>query len=374
MRRALVTLSHPDHAGMLRALKVLVEAAPRHGWELRIALPAPHPLTDAVGLPREIVRYLPGLRGWRRLTSRVTLPATVLRLARLARDADVLYACTLSTFPLSLLAGRLARRPQVAHVYSSYEEPGPYRKHLLGRARHVVAPSADSLALAERALGGFAPGTRTHVAYNGMDVAWIAAQAAAPVPAGLEPNGRPRIGMVGNLDARKDPGLLVAAAATVRAAVPDVEVLLVGAFRDAAYEASVRGRIAALGMEPAVRVTGFLANPFPVVRTLDVLAHAAHRDPFPLALLEGMALARPIVATAVGGIPEMLVDGESGFLVPPADPAALAAAIAPLLHDPAARVRIGRAGYERLTHRFSLEGFARAMFGAFELAVSDGPR
>jgi len=108
------------------------------------------------------------------------------------------------------------------------------------------------------------------------------------------------------------------------------------------------------------------------VRTLDVLAHAAHRDPFPLALLEGMALARPIVATAVGGIPEMLVDGESGFLVPPADPAALAAAIIPLLGDPAARARIGRAGHERLVRHFSLDGFARTMFGAFDLAVSDG--
>jgi len=372
VRRALVTLSHPDHAGMLRALRVLVDAAPAHGWEMRIVLAAPHPNVAAAGLPPAIVSYLAGLRGWRRLANRLTLPATILRLARMARDADVLYACTLSTFPHSLFAGRLARRPQVTHVYSSYEEPGPYRKHLLAHARHVIAPSADSLALAERALGGFAPGTRTHVAYNGMDVAWLERQAAAPIPAGFEPNGRPRIGMVGNLDARKDPGLLVAAAAAIREAVPDVEVLLVGSFRDPAYEAAVRGRIGALGLERAVRVTGFLPNPFPVVRTLDVLAHAAHRDPFPLALLEGMALARPIVATAVGGIPEMLVDGESGVLVPPADPAALAAAIVPLLRDPAARARIGAAGHERLVHRFSLAGFARTMFGAFELARSDG--
>ena len=373
MRRALVTLSHPDHAGMLRALKILVEAAPRNGWEMRIVVAAPDPLVAAVGLPPEIVSYLPGLRGWRRLANRLTLPATILRLARMARDADVLYACTLSTFPHSLFAGRVARRPPVTHVYSSYVEPGPYRKHLLPRARHVIAPSADSLSLAERAIGGWAPGTRTHVAYNGMDVAWLERQASAPIPAGFEPNGRPRIGMVGNLDARKDPGLLVEAAAKIREAVPDVEVLLVGSFRDPAYEASVRERIAAHRLEGAVRVTGFLPNPFPVVRTLDVLAHAAHRDPFPLALLEGMALARPIVATAVGGIPEMLVDGESGFLVPPADPAALAAKIVPLLKDPAARARVARAGHERLVTQFSLDGFARTMFGAFDLAVADGP-
>src|SRR5207249_4526387 len=81
-------------------------------------------------------------RAW---PARLALPAAVLRLARLARGADILYACTLSSFPYCLLAGRLARVPQVVHVYSSYGDGAAYRKHLLGRARHVVAPSADSL-------------------------------------------------------------------------------------------------------------------------------------------------------------------------------------------------------------------------------------
>ena len=120
-------------------------------------------------------------------------------------------------------------------------------------------------------------------------------------------------------------------------------------------------------------MTGFLPNPFPVVRTLDVLVHAALRDPFPLALLEGMALARPIVATAVGGIPEMLVDGESGVLVPPDDPAALAARDRPAApRSRGAGAHRARRRYERLVHTFSLDGFARTMFGAFDLAVADG--
>jgi glycosyltransferase involved in cell wall biosynthesis len=178
--------------------------------------------------------------------------------------------------------------------------------------------------------------------------------------------------MVGNLDARKNPAVLVEAMAMVRARVPDARALLVGAFRDPAYEASVRARIAALGLERVVTVTGFLKNPFPVVRTLDVLAHPALRDPFPLALLEGMALGRPIVASAVGGIPEMLVDGESGVLVPPADPEALARALVTLLEDGERRRRIGAAAYERLTTVFSLAGFAAGMFAAFDEAVVAG--
>ena len=369
MKRAVVTLGHPDHAGMLRALKILDDAAPRHGWALRFVLARPDPLVAAEGLPADRIAYLPAIRRWRAWPGRLALPLAVLRLARLARGADVLYACTLSSFPYCLLAGRLAGVPQVVHVYSSYLDGAAYRKHLLGRARHVVAPSADSLGLARTALGGFAPGTRTHVVYNGMDLDRLARASAAAMPDGLDRNG-PRVGMVGNLDARKDPGALVEALARVRADVPDARALLVGAFRDPAYEATVRGRIAALGLGDAVTVTGFLANPFPVVRGLDVLVHPARRDPFPLALLEGMALARPIVASAVGGIPEMIEDGTSGVLVPPDDPGRLAAEVSALLRDPARRARLGAAARERLATRFSLDAFAAGMFAAFDAAAA----
>ena len=88
MRRAIVTLGHPDHAGMLRALGVLDELAPRHGWELRFVLPAPHPLLREIGLPPERIAYLPAIRRWRSLAARLALPAAVLRLAWLARRAD----------------------------------------------------------------------------------------------------------------------------------------------------------------------------------------------------------------------------------------------------------------------------------------------
>ena len=87
---------------------------------------------------------------------------------------------------------------------------------------------------------------------------------------------------------------------------------------------------------------------------------------------EGMALARPIVASAVGGIPEMLVDGESGLLVPPDDAGALAAAVVTLLRDETRRQALGAAAYARLETEFTLRGFARAMFDAFDTAVADG--
>lgn len=369
MKRLFVTLAHPQHAGMLRALRILADAAPAYGWELRYAVPAWHDLIGASGLPRDHVTIVPGLGRWRRWSERGRLPMTLARLCRAARGASAFYSTTLSTFPHCWYAGRVLRIPTVVHVYSSYGEARPYRKHLLGRARHVVAPSADSLRLASEAIGGFAPGVRARVAYNGMDVARIAGEAAAPLPITL-PSGR-AIGMVGNLDWRKNPRCLIDAAPAIHAAAPDVTILLVGAFPDATAEREAHERIRALGMTDVVRATGFLANPFPVVRALDVLVHPALRDPFPLALLEGMALARPIVASAVGGIPEMLVDRESGRLVPPDDPAALAAAVIDLLGDADARDRLGQAALARLTGEFALDAFARTMFGAFDDVVRE---
>jgi glycosyltransferase involved in cell wall biosynthesis len=356
---------------MLRALRVIADAAPAYGWELRYVIPAWHDLVASTGIPREHVTIVPGLGRWRRWTERLRLPMTLARLCRAARGAQAFYSTTLSTFPHCWYAGRVLGIPQVVHVYSSYGSARPYRKHLLARARHVIAPSADSLALAARAVGGFGPEVRSCVAYNGMDVERIAREAAAPLPIDLGPPG-PRIGMVGNLDWRKNPRCLVEATPAIRAAIPDAAVFLVGAFPDAASERTIRQRIDELGIADALRLTGFLANPFPVVRALDVVVHPALRDPFPLALLESMALARPIVASAVGGIPEMLVDGDSGRLVPPGDPAALATAVTALLRDADARRRMGDAAYARLTGAFALDGFARTMFSAFDAAARDG--
>ena len=115
-------------------------------------MPALPPTLAGSSLPRERITVIPGLAHWRELGGTLALPGTVLRLRRLARDAHVFYSETLSTLPFCLLAGGLLGIRSVVHVYSSYGSPRPYRKHWLGRARHVVAPSADSLRLASELL------------------------------------------------------------------------------------------------------------------------------------------------------------------------------------------------------------------------------
>ena len=132
MKRLAVTLAHPQHAGMLRALRVSADAAPRYGWELRYAVPEWHDLITSTGIPRGHVAIVPGLGRWRRWDERLRLPLTLARLCGAMRGAHAFYSTTLSTFPHCWYAGRMLGIPQVVHVYSSYGEARPYRKHLLG--------------------------------------------------------------------------------------------------------------------------------------------------------------------------------------------------------------------------------------------------
>jgi glycosyltransferase involved in cell wall biosynthesis len=375
-RRALVLMAHPGHAGIMRSLAALDRGAAASGWELSFAFPRADPVIQATRLDRRAC-YVPAFNRWRRLGGRVRLPLVLAALVRelRRRRADLVYSATLSSFPYGLLAARACGAADVVHVYSSYDDPDPYRKYWLRRARNVIAPSRDSLERAATAIGGFAG--RSEVIYNGVDVAGIEAAADGPLPSILGAGngawlagGPPVVGMVANLDRRKNPVALLEAAARLTSSMPGLRVLLVGEFPDGEYREVVLGRARTLGIATRVTLTGFLVNPFPALRACDVIVLPTQRDPFPIALLEAMALGKPVVSTAVGGIPEMLVDGVSGFVVPPDDVDALASRMLMLLRDRELRRRMGQAARERLVETFSLDGFVHRMFGAFDAAMA----
>jgi glycosyltransferase involved in cell wall biosynthesis len=109
-------------------------------------------------------------------------------------------------------------------------------------------------------------------------------------------------------------------------------------------------------------LTGYRRDAGALIAGADVCAMPSlWQDALPLAVMQPMALARPVVASAVGGIPEMIVDGETGLLVPPGDVDALASALGRLLADPERRDRFGRAGRERVATLFTPEGQMQAL-------------
>jgi glycosyltransferase involved in cell wall biosynthesis len=125
-----------------------------------------------------------------------------------------------------------------------------------------------------------------------------------------------------------------------------------------------RPRLAAeirrLGLERSVVLAGDRSDVADMLAQADVFVLSSTSEGLPLSILEAMAAALPVVASAVGGVPEAVEDGETGLLVPPRDPVRLAAALERLLVDPELRRRLGSNGRDRVREQFGLEAFRQA--------------
>jgi glycosyltransferase involved in cell wall biosynthesis len=159
------------------------------------------------------------------------------------------------------------------------------------------------------------------------------------------------ISYIGRFSRDKNPLLFVEAAAIIAERSSNAHFLLVGD-GPLRSEAEARGR--ALGIENRLNFIGFRSNAADLHQVVDVLALSSNSEGSPLVVLEAMAVGRPVVATAVGDVPEQIVHGETGLIVPPQDAQALANAVL-ALENTSLRWRMGRAARERVLHHFSVE-------------------
>ncbi len=160
------------------------------------------------------------------------------------------------------------------------------------------------------------------------------------------------IGCVANLNWRKGHEYLVRAFASVVSAEPGARLLLVG---EGPLRETLERLTRELCLTEEVRFLGRRSDVSELLPALDLFVLPSTTEGLGVALIEAMAVGLPCVATRVGGIPEVVVDGETGLLVPARDPEALAHAILRLLSDPALGRRMGRAGQRRVQERFSIE-------------------
>jgi glycosyltransferase involved in cell wall biosynthesis len=158
------------------------------------------------------------------------------------------------------------------------------------------------------------------------------------------PEDAPVVGSVANFKAAKDHATLLRAAAQVRQAVPSVRFVLVG---QGPLEAETRRLAGELGLDGTVVFAGFRTDATRLMAAFDAFALSSTYEGLPIALIEAMATGCPAVATRVGGTPEVVADGVHGYLVPPRDPAALAAGLTRLLEDRALRDGLGAAAAAR---------------------------
>ncbi len=145
---------------------------------------------------------------------------------------------------------------------------------------------------------------------------------------------------------------LVDAFALLRASSPAARLVLVG---DGAERPDLEGQAQQLGLGDSAVFTGFRKDVADLLRAADLFALPSLGEGHPNGALEAMAAGLPVVASGVGGVPDVVVDGETGLLVPPCEAAPLRDALARLIAAPDLAARLGRAGRERVRERFSLE-------------------
>lgn len=177
--------------------------------------------------------------------------------------------------------------------------------------------------------------------------------------------------VLANLHPYKGHADLLRAAAQLFPRFPNILLLLPG--EDRGVLADLQRLARELGIDGRVRFLGPVAEIPSLLAAVDFVVHPSHEEGFSNALIEAMAAARALVATSVGGNPEAIVEGETGYLVPPRDPAALAAAMERLLEDPELRRRMGIAARLRAQYKYSAEEMIHRFVALYEELAAASP-
>jgi glycosyltransferase involved in cell wall biosynthesis len=278
-------------------------------------------------------------------------PRALLPLAGLVRrfEADVLQLNDPHAVGCGLLAARLAARGRtIATRRVDFHLRSAVSRFKYARADRVIAVSrAIATILAEDGLSA----DRIRLVYEGVPDR-MPRDGGDPLRELGVPEGALVIGNVAALTPHKDQATLLAALPEVFRRVPRARALIFG---EGELRPALEAQACALGLGERCILAGFRSDLDSLVPRFDVFCLSSRWEGLGTSLLDAMAFARPIVATAAGGIPEAVVDGVNGRVVPVRDPAALAGALVELLEDAGRREALGRAGRERFLARFTAD-------------------
>jgi glycosyltransferase involved in cell wall biosynthesis len=309
----------------------------------------------------EVGRRIYGLAGLRGL-------GELLKVTRRFRP-DVIHGYLFGPNLFAVAAGRLAGVPVVAVAKRNVDAFETPRQLLLQKLIHRTAThvTAVSAAVADTVVALGVPKSRVTVIPNGVDVGRfpepIGSRRAAPGTAGI-----PVIGSVGCLAPRKDYATLLEALAELQARGRAFRAMLVG---DGPERTTLESRARALGLEGRIEFLGEREDVENLLACMDVFVLSSREEGIPNALLEAMAAGCPAVATAVGGTPEVLEPGVTGWLVPPGSPRALADALGQVLDDPEEASRRGTAARRRVEDSMSIDAMARRHEEFYQRALQD---
>jgi glycosyltransferase involved in cell wall biosynthesis len=297
-------------------------------------------------------------------------PGPILRLARVLRTEDphVVHAHDPHATAAGLLAARLSPGPRlVASRRVSLPVRGPFSRRKYAACDRVIAVSR---AVARGLLRDGFPVRRLLLVHDGV-------VDRPPGPNGREvlrelgiPAGSPVIGNVAALTEHKDHATLLAAMPRVLQAVPAARLVIVGGGE---LRARLEGEALRRGLGGRCVFTGFRADVDRLVPAFSLLCLTSTTEGLGSSLLDAMCFGRVVVATETGGIPEAVVHGETGLLVPVGDPPALAAALVRLLLSPGEREAMGQAGRRRFERLFTAERMVEGTLRSYDQRRGHSP-
>jgi len=321
------------------------------------------------GFPVHVLERRPGI-DWR----------CVRRLGAVVRaeGVDVCHAHQYGPFFYSALARLPGRRPPILFTEHGRTHPDlPKRSHpitnrfLLGRRDRVVGVG-EAVRRALVAIEGFRAG-RVETLYNGADLSAFGAAGADRGATRRQIGVGPAdfvIAQVARLDRLKDHATAIRAMGRVVRHCPSARLVIVG---DGPLAGSIEGLVRDLELDSHVRLLGHRSDIPQLLEAADLALLTSISEGIPLALIEGMAAGLPVVATRVGGVPEVVEEGRTGLLAPAGNDEELSGLILRLAADPASRARLGRAGRERAFEAFSEDRMVASYDQLYrELAAAGG--
>ncbi len=304
----------------------------------------------------------------------------IFKLARLIRreGIDLVHTHLARADAVGCLAAKIAGVPVISTRHNTYE---PWeRNFLLTYLYHLILSPMDAIiAVSESAKDYLASWARVdekkvRVIPNGVDL-----DEFNPVPrdadskkplglkksTGLSPDST-LVGTIGRLDDLKGQDHFLEAAALVAKVRPEARFMIVG---DGPEKETLTRLSVNLGLGDRVLFTGWREDIPGLLAAMDVFVQSSHREGLGLAVLEAMACARPVVATKVDGLPELIEDGETGLLVNPGEPEGLAQGIIFLLGNKDVARRMGQAARNKARKRFDLKEMTRQIQELYETVL-----
>jgi len=353
MNRSVLHVLGPSAGGIRRHVATLAEGQEQQGWTVTVA--GPKGVMDGLGVDQVTVpvRNRPSLGG-------------LHDLRVLARQVDIVHAHGLTAGWWSWSAGAGDHLVVTVHNLVLPEVSGRATPLLRIAEGWLPGRAAETIVISDEMRRRFDPaGTDpTITLIPPVGPAPIVSRSTADVRRELAlPPDAPLVVLVGRLHPQKDIGSLIEA---VPLLASSAQVVVVG---DGPDRARLTQQINTLGLTHRVRLLGERTDAADFMAAADVVVMCSIWEGFGLVVAEALALGRPVVATSVGPVPSMVVDGKTGRLVPPSDPIALGAAITDLLTRPEDAMAMGRAGAKLVEPHFDAPALIARVEDVYDLVM-----